>query len=304
MNKSKIEKFTKETKGGQFRYYASNKVYDCGDIVDIKSSKIIRTPKRTTQRIDKDHYVILETGEYKKCKRNTKRTANKSTLMNSFFTIKRIIHKNFCGSENETFITLTYSGSMFDTDRLQKDFKAFWRKIHRKYPYCEYLRIFEPHKNGSWHIHLLVKDTVNKFIPIHQNDLEKFWNNGNVHMESIISIDALSNYFIPSKKAGASEKAKKKYKRLDYYPAGFNNYSTSKGIVVPKAVEMCAEEIAELIEGFYLDFSQTTDIFLNNDDGTKKFLNKTAFHEYKRNDYSLNQNSQPELSGERREVGE
>lgn len=295
MSQNRIEIIKKEEMV-QMEYYVSHKVFICGNKIYIKSIKTKRSINPTTVNVGNDLYCNRITGETKPKNKKTCRKVN----MEVFFTIKRIIEANFCGGNNELFITLTYSCVMRDTEKFQKDFKAFWRKLHRKYPNCEFLRIAELHKNKGLHIHLLIKDMVNKSLFISTDELNEMWGNGSVNVKCIKSVEALANYFIPSK--NASEKARNKFNLLKDYPAGFNIYSKSKGIYVPKSIEMNLEEIYELILNCQLAFAQIKDIILTDDEGNKRLINKIGYQEYVYNNVSVNRISKPELSGERKEV--
>ena len=296
MAQEKIVNTIKKEEKVQMEYYATNKVYICGDKIYIKSSKSKRSITPKTINIGNGFYCNRITGEVKPFKKKTMRKVN----MDVFFTIKRIIEANFSGGSNELFITLTYSGTMNDAVKLQNDFKAFWRKFKRKYPNCEYLKIVELNKKKSFHIHLLLKDKPNKVLFIPNDKLNAMWGNGNVNVQRIKSLKGLQNYFVPSR--NASKKASDKFNLLKEYPHGFNIYSKSKGICVPKPVEMNLEEIEKLVCNYKNVYSQTKCIILTDEEGNKRLLNKFGFQEYVYNDSLLNQISKPELSEKGEEV--
>src|SRR5574344_1588357 len=55
------------------------------------------------------------------------------------------------------FVTLTYKENMTDTKRLYRDFKAFFMRLRRAYPFLkEYFVAFEPQERGSWHAHMIL----------------------------------------------------------------------------------------------------------------------------------------------------
>ena len=296
MAQEKIVNTIKNEENVEMKYYATNKVYICGDKIYIKSIKSKRSITPKTINIGNGFYSNRITGEVKPFKKKTVRKVN----MDVFFTIKRIIEANFSGGSNELFITLTYSSTMNDAVKLQNDFKAFWRKFKRKYPNCEYLKIVELNKQKSFHIHLLLKDKTNKVLFIPNDKLITMWKNGNVNVQRIKSLKGLQNYFLPSR--NASKKACDKFNLIKEYPHGFNIYSKSKGIYVPKPIEMPLEEIEKLICNYNNVYSQTKCIILTDEEGNKRLLNIIGFQEYVYNDSLLNQISKPELSEKGEEV--
>lgn len=291
MEKSKIKVVKNTTQKCEAKYFASIKMCDCGNTIDAKFCKMKPTAKFYTKRIDAEHYVDIRTGEVFEYKKEYLRS------IDSFFKIKRIINFNFNGTSNEMFITFTYSKMMFDNQKIVGDFKAFWRKFKKVYPNCEYVRIAEPNDCGAWHIHCLVKDTQNEILNISNKELTKLWGLGGVYSESITNVYGLSNYFIPSFNKNASEKAQRKAIRLKYYTKNFRSLSYSKGIIVPKFVEVEYEEFCKLIENYSIKYSSgDKDILEICRDGKKKCLNTIRFEEY------INKNSKaskftPELLG-------
>ena len=193
---------------------------------------------------------------------------------------------------------------MFDSTQIKYHFKAFWRKFRKAYPHCEYVRIAEPNDIGAWHIHFLVKDTVNDYLFIPVERISKLWGNGNVFVERIEYAYGLANYFVPSFKKSATVKARKKAQRLKYYPQYFRNFTYSKGIIVPDYVGTDYEEYSELTKGRELHYATSDkNIFEVSEDGKKKWLNTTRFEEYV-DKHLITTDSKPELSGNGKEVEE
>lgn len=297
MNQDKLKIIKKNTNQIKTKYFASIKVCDCGDTLEVKLNKTKRTGKFNTRRISRDQYVDIRTGEVFEYNNDYEKS------IYSFFTIKRTIIRNFKGTLNERFVTLTYAEKMYDNKLIADDFKAFWRKFKRKYPNCEYVRIAEPHRDGSWHIHLLVKDTINEYLNLLSSEITKLWGNGYAHIEMINNIYGLANYFIPSTKSSASKSAQDKAQRLKYYTKYFRNFTYSSGIVVPKFDEKDYEEYCNLIKNYYLKYSSgDKNIIELTDDGKSKLLNVTRFEEYVDKNSTINQISKPELSEKGEEV--
>lgn len=284
-------------KVNEAKYFASIKVCDCGDTLEVKLTKTKRIGKFNTRRISRDQYVDIRTGEVFEYSKDYEKSVH------SFFTIKRTIIRNFKGTPNERFVTLTYAEKMYDNKLIADDFKAFWRKFKRKYPNCEYVRIAEPHRDGSWHIHLIVKDTINEYLNLLSSEITKLWGNGYAHIEMINNIYGLANYFIPSTKNSASKSAQDKAQRLKYFTKYFRNFTYSSGIVVPKFDEKDYEEYCNLIKNYYLKYSSgDKNIIELTDDGKSKLLNVTRFEEYIDKNSTINQISKPELSEKGEEV--
>ena len=299
MSQKKIEAIKRIANNERLEDYAGKKVIICGDTVIVKAAKRKRSNTNNNKNNRKNSNKINKPRNLDKSKN---RIANERTLLNSLQNLKLIILNNFCGNENEVFLTLTCAKPQRDVRKMQDDFKAFWRKFKRAYPGSVYVRIAEPNDLGAWHFHILIKDYANEKLVIDIAKLRKFWGNGGVNVKRIYSIDGLANYFIPSKSISAKEKARIKYNRLKFYPKGFNAYSCSKGIVFPEEIEMTDEEIEILRAYFDLNYAHLKDVVMTDEDGKKHLLNSYLFQEYKRNNSSVNRISKPELSGERKEV--
>lgn len=298
MKKSKIEVVNSTTNKLGAKYFASIKVCDCGSCLYVKFSKSKRKGKFYTKRISNNEYVDTRTDEV------FEYTKEYEKSVVSFDKIKRIIIRNFKGTKNELFITLKYDIDLFDSTQIKYDFKAFWRKFRKAYPHCEYVRIAEPNDIGAWHIHFLVKDTVNDYLFIPVERISKLWGNGNVFVERIEYAYGLANYFVPSFKKSATVKARKKAQRLKYYPQYFRNFTYSKGIIVPDYVGTDYEEYSELTKDRELHYATADkNIFEVSEDGKKKWLNTTRFEEYV-DKHLITTDSKPELSGYGKEVDE
>ena len=93
-----------------------------------------------------------------------------------------------------------------------------------------YIAIYEPHENGSWHIHLVYSGVKGLTVEL----LEKLWDNGFVYIEPFNALAA--PYFCS------------KNDRLAYYPSGCRLYSTSKNIKEPIEKQFSPEIFKMLIE--------------------------------------------------------
>ena len=301
MKKSKIEAFKKNANNERLEDYAVKKVILCGDTVIVKAAKRKRC---NTISHKKGSSNDKETSKPRNLNKSKSRIANKRTLINSLLNARLIILKNFSGAENEVFVTLTCAKPQRDVQKMQESFKTFWRKFKRAYPDCAYVRIAEPNDFGAWHFHVFIKGNTNEKLVIDTAELRKLWGHGGVNVKRIYSIDGLANYIIPSESDWVKEKARTKYKRLKFYPKGFNAYSCSKDIVFPEEIEMTDEQLVILLPNLDLQYAHLKDVVMTDEDGKKRLLNTYLFQEYKRNNSLMNQISKPELSGNGKEVDE
>lgn len=207
------------------------------------------------KRIDTDHYEVLATGEIKEYRHNsTSESRDFQNLRRTFARLRRLIRTNFVGDESEAFLTITYGGKYRDAARVQsvmwRDYAKFVMKL--KYHYAEmkleYIAVSEPQGDGTWHMHVTIKNTAGNFW-INQSVLRKLWGKGNVSVERIKSGD-LGSYYVayftdmlqPSEDKHAHEdtitaeqksKARIKGERLKYYPKNAKFYRCSRGIRDP-----------------------------------------------------------------------
>ena len=77
----------------------------------------------STRKLNKDEYVLLETGEVKEFNHSKNRSEGYNSLRKTFKKIRYLINNNFTGKPNELFVTLTYAENMTDTKRLYTDIK-------------------------------------------------------------------------------------------------------------------------------------------------------------------------------------
>ncbi len=304
MKNSKIKMTQEVTKNVNLDEFTNLKMYDCNDMIEVTGSRNHNSPWSYIKRYDENHYIYLSTGELRKYNRGKKRSYNKNNLQKTFKKLKRIISANFMGNPNERHLVLKYKEPMFNSENLYSDYKSFWEKLKRQYPNHEYLRIAEPHKNGSWHLHILIKDTVNEKFSIPNEKLVEFWGKGEVYDSPIYNAKAIRFYFYPSSKKSSTPGMQEKARRLKFYPKDLNIYTKSKGIITPKGEKKIPNEIREATKCHDLTFSVISNITSVNPDGEEVLVNKILNQQYDRNSNSVNQISQPELSGNGKKVDE
>jgi hypothetical protein len=184
--------------------------------------------------------------------------------------LKGIIRANFGQDfQREAHLTLTYRGSMTDTEKLQVDLKEFIRLLRSAYSdhKFEYVAVMEPHGHGGWHIHLLLKSDKPIWYDfgggISYKRAIEMWRKsigggGAVRFEKLPEdVRDFGLYFaayfttaIPEaiEMSGDREavkeasKASVKGSRIHFYPSRFKFYRTSRGILKPKTIDIICDE--------------------------------------------------------------
>lgn len=281
------------------------------DIVSVKKMnhifEICYTQKRNTlpsiQKLDKDNYVLLSTGEIKQCQHIESRADNKLQVSQSLKRLRDYINTNVVDVKKCKWINLTYEENMTDTKRLYSDFKKFIMKFRNKYGKFEYIVACEPQERGAWHCHcIIIFDHIAPFIP--NNKIESLWGHGYTVTKKLDNVDNVGAYLTAylgdmelndCKKNNISfssddvkevteidgvklKKPKKFVKgaRLNMYPPGFNIYRISRGIKKPTKEYMSYEKAKEKIGLHSPTFSKTISL----KDTEKKFENCIIYEYY------------------------
>lgn len=220
---------------------SNSTVYKIGETIEVVTVKNPSTGFKNFRKIDKNHYMNLKTGEILEYKKSDKKIDRLENFRKSHRNMNRIINANFTGKKDEYHIVLTYGSLMLDTVRLYSDFKNFIKAL-RKTSKVEYICIPEPHDNGRWHIHALIKsDSIITSEQIHQ-----LWKHGISYVGYVPEIDNFGSYFSsyttnyssPIKHSLRSLKMQIKESRTKYYPANMKLYRHSRGIKAPKPERM------------------------------------------------------------------
>lgn len=247
-------------------------VSDCG----IEATTLTRRPcnsgnlrkGREKFRVDSTTGELLEYTPYQ-C-----RADNIGGLRASLNEVRRMVLANFHSWRlNELFITLTYGRDRGRSPpELAADFKAFWHRLHYHYPETEYLAVYEPCEDGSFHVHMLLKQMNNKLLYIPEERLDSLWGHGSTDAGRIRSVRATALYL--SKMADDKQ-------RVAYIPAGFRVYRRSRGIVKPKPERMTRAdlEIFAKNNGYILDHADKLAVVGSADNGEEVCLNVIT-HEY------------------------
>ncbi len=279
---------------------------DMGNIKEIMFAEH-RNSNIAIKRLDKEYYVLLETGEVKKFEHIESRADDKNSVRVSLGKLRDIINTNVTVPENCRWCTLTYAENMTDTARLYDDFRKFIMRLKYNYPDNEfkYIVAMEPQGRGAWHAHLiLIFETKAPFIP--NERLAEIWGKGFVSIKAVKDIDNLGVYFsayladmeikdidedvlylkhrsdlkIVDSTDEDGKPVKKciiKGARLKLYPPKFNIYRCSRGIKMPD-VEYMRNSEAEKKVGSAKPTYERSIAITDND-----FSNKFNYRQYNLN---------------------
>jgi hypothetical protein len=155
-------------------------------ILEVLHMAVEPTGLMKIKKLDKHHYLNLETNEIHKYTVNENRSQSYDSLKATFKRLRHLINNNFVGAANEVVIGLTYTENMTDTKKLMTDFEQFWKRFKRKYEKeyqstIDYLSVVEPQERGAWHIHLLVRFNDRDSVFLDPKDLKKLWGNSKIH---------------------------------------------------------------------------------------------------------------------------
>lgn len=209
------------------------------------------------QRLNGYEYLDKRTGEIKRYSENA--TPNKNR---SYTKLRRYINTNFTGQDNELFLTLTYANPEFNRSQVSHDFRNFWKKFKYHHNSCEYIAIFEPHKSGAWHIHILIKDLQKKYLFVDYEECKKLWSHGNICLLKLKDNDNIGAYFTALQRRNEQEVSGKK-SRIQYYPKNAKVFTHSKKIRKPYFKTMTYEDALKMVEHSTKCFTRTLGIFEN-----------------------------------------
>lgn len=263
-----------------------------------------KNDKAPIKKIDKDHYLIVATGEVKQCRHIKNRYQSKGQLAQSFKRLRELINTNATNVNNCKWLTLTYREHITDTKQAYIDFDKFIKRLRYKYGNLEYINVCEPQGNGRWHFHcLIIFPSKAPYIP--NDEMAEIWGHGFTKTQKLDNrIDNIGAYLsahisdIEIEEAGVLgleynvDDVKKvteidgkkldtpkyfiKGARLSLYPPGFNLYRTSRGIKKPVKEYMSYKQAKEKIGLDQPTYSKS--IKLTDTDG--KFSNKITYEHY------------------------
>ena len=270
--------------------HATSKVYQCGNVIEVQTVERPCKNLSNFRRYNKDLCIDLRTGEVIEYNHSTKRNENHHGLYKTFANLRRIINLNFRGGWSEIFLTLTYKTAMTDTVQLYEDYRKFWKKLKRFYPALIYVAIAEPQHYGTWHLHVLLRNSDFKHLFIPKEQLTELWPHGFSHVQRLVNIDNLGAYFTAHltdislfERDDCEEPPPKKIlkgARMAHYPAKFRLYRCSKGIARPVPQSMTYSQAQRLVGSLAPCYESTKVIQQQQDDGTVQEVNSINYQQY------------------------
>lgn len=254
----------------------------CGNITEIRYMQ--NAPSPAIQKLDKDYYLNLRTGEVRKVKHKSSRAGDPASVSQSLRNLRDIINTNLTNPECALWVTLTYRENMRDVGRLYEDYRRFWSRFQyhlriQGHPKAEYISAVEPQGRGAWHLHtLFLFPEKAPYIP--NQKMAQLWGHGftktkglqgidnpglyltaylgDMELEQVVADGILHKGRVVATKSGS--KAVVKGARLHLYPAGINLYRCSKGIKRPETYSMTEREAQEYIGKASLVYEKTIEV--------------------------------------------
>lgn len=152
------------------------------------------------RKIDKYTYEVLSTGEIRQFNLSEKRKDNINSLRQTFKRLAYMINSNFSGRKNEFWITLTYAKKEYDYKKMSKDYNLFIKRLRyqtRALGELQAIGVKEPHADGSWHMHMLLKYPRRKKAYIANERFAEIWGHGFVEINYIKHTDNVGAYLTP-----------------------------------------------------------------------------------------------------------
>jgi hypothetical protein len=282
------------------------KLTDMGHIKEIMSlDKPCFSPNIT--KIDKDLYMINNTGEVLEYKHTENRKQNVDNLRRTFKKIRNIINYNFGGRCNELAFTLTYKENMTDNQRLYNDFKKFFMRLRYRYGNdIDYFNVVEPQGRGAWHCHVLLRFNALERIYIPNDEISKLWGAGFVTVKAIKKdVDNLGAYLsaylgdielteenrqvisdccpgglkefeLKTVEVDGEQKRFIKGGRLHLYPTGMNIYRKSRGMKEPSSTYMTYSEAKKIVGSSTPNYNSMV-VILDDEDNE---VNRIIYEQY------------------------
>lgn len=252
------------------------------------------------RKLNKNQYVVLETGEIKEIKHIENRSQSYNSLRQTFKKIRYLINNNFFGNRNELHVVLTYKENNTDNSLLYMDFKRFMTRFKRKYEdkgSFDYINVVEPQGRGAWHCHLLLRFNDLDSIFILNSELAELWGQGFVTIKSLKDVDNIGAYLsayladleltddtfrvavkedlkIVEREVEGETKRFIKGGRLHMYPPGMNLYRKSRGVKFPERETMTYKEAKKIVGSAKPHYSNQYEIEIDD------FSNTVAFEQY------------------------
>lgn len=192
-------------------------------------------------------------------KKATTRIANVKSLERSKKKLVHLLYNNF-DVPFALHITLTYSRKEYSYPTVCSDFSRFRKRLCYHCKKLAFIAIYEPHKDSSWHIHLILKNCkgVNKEL------LENLWTQGRVDLKKFNVLS--SPYFCKSTRMGA-------------YPVNARIYTKSRNIIPPTEQKADIPSFKRKVVGMEC-ISQEGKRLIVEENGKKRVLNNFLYQKY------------------------
>lgn len=284
-----------------------------GDLVTLTSMghlseiQFMEKMNRTNaiRKLSKNEYLVLETGEVKQFNHIENRSGSYNSLRQTFKKLRYLINNNFVGAENELFVTLTYADKRWDNSQVYKDLDKYIKRLKYRYKNkstVDYLNVVEPHADGSFHIHSLIRFNELKKIYIPNAELAKLWGHGFVTIKSMKNIDNIGAYLsvyltdielndetnfstvsitlnekreLVEKEIEGQKKKFIKGGRLHMYPKDMKIYRCSRGVKPPNRQTMTYKEAKKIVGSAEPHYKKTITVH-----GADGFENTIRYEQY------------------------
>lgn len=244
----------KAIKPCDFKQNETVKVRRCGNVTTVSST---HHGKAYIQRLDKDHYVELLSGEVHDVEHGSSRVSDLVSVRRSLAFGRDMLNANISDVSFCRWLTLTFAENMKDPKKLYFDFANFVKRCRKAYGHFEYIAAAEPQGRGAWHLHVvLIFPSQAPFMP--NADVAQLWGKGFVKIKRLDDVDNVGAYLTAYlgdyelqdgeeakvspdrvKTVDYEENGEKKSKRyvkggrLKMYPPGFHIFRFSKGLAKP-----------------------------------------------------------------------
>ena len=258
--------------------YQFCKLKKCRNITTLTTVNF-QNREQTIQRLNKDEYFFLATGEVKEYNHTLNRSENMKSVRESIGRLRDLINNNFTGGNKELWVTLTFGkNKIYNPKELLPYFEKFIKRLRYKYidNKIDYIYIPEPHEKGFWHIHLLLKGSKELYIP--NKILAELWGEGFVKVNRLNDIDNVGAYvsaYLINIKEGEETK---KGARLSLYPSGHHIYRNSKGIIKPESIITTYREAKYNVRFSSLVYENT--IQIETEEGYKNTIHYEQYNNY------------------------
>lgn len=262
------------------------KLVKTGHFYEVIAYKGTSRPKVT--RINKDEYVVKESGEVREYHHNANNILNEKAFRKRLKEAMYRINANCTTAKNCLFLTVTYrlgkdeDGNaipMRDTKKLYSDLDKFIKKLKARLKEHRRIICCEPQSNGSWHAHIIL--IFNHRAPfIEHSELERLWGHGYVWIENLYHIDNFGAYFtsIMSDIVNDEDRSKRKAKgaRLRFYPKNFKPIRFSRNCYQPVEMHVPYAKAKEIIGEANKTYSYAVEV----KDG--EYINTVTHETYKK----------------------